>query len=166
MTAENTPGALRLAPPDADNLEALLDVSVRPDQEYFVGSVAASLAEAYVHPDVAWPRAVVDGVRVVGFVMAFVDNEWDDADPSDVRSGLWRLNIEAGQQGRGYGRFAVEATCAHLRERGDEAAYVTYKEGAGSPAGFYAGLGFVPTGEVSEGEIVARLDLRAERGSR
>lgn len=39
----------------------------------FVAPVAQSLAEAYVHPDIAWPRLVCDGERVVGFVMAFFD---------------------------------------------------------------------------------------------
>ena len=39
-------------------------------------------------------------------VCAFLDIDWRD-DGTDVRSGLWRLNIAAEEQGRGYGRFAV-----------------------------------------------------------
>ena len=31
--------------------------------------------------------------------------------------------------------------------------------GEGSPLGFYEGLGFVPTGEIDEGESVMRLKL-------
>lgn len=166
-------GGVRLDPVTGENIDALLEVAVRPDQDHFVGSVAKSLAEAYAHGPVAWPRAIVatrpadgttagpprqPGEEVVGFVMAFLDVEWDD-DPADVRSGLWRLNVDAAHQGRGHGAAAVRAVCAELRSRGCSAAYVTYHEGPGSPAPFYAGLGFVPTGELSEGETVARLDL-------
>ena len=32
-----------------------------------------------------------------------------------IRSGLWRLNIAADQQGRGYGKFAVESVAAYTR---------------------------------------------------
>ncbi|WP_235557720.1 GNAT family N-acetyltransferase [Nocardioides sp. Leaf307] len=156
---------VRLDPVTGENIDALLEVAVRPDQEHFVGSVAKSLAEAYAHGPVAWPRAIVatrpSGEEVVGFVMAFLDVEWDD-DPADVRSGLWRLNVDAAHQGRGHGAAAVRAVCAELRSRGCSAAYVTYHEGPGSPAPFYAGLGFVPTGELSEGETVARLDLHQD----
>ena len=31
--------------------------------------------------------------------------------------------------------------------------------GPGSPEGFYLGLGFEPTGEVDDGEVVGRLEL-------
>jgi diamine N-acetyltransferase len=41
-----------------------------------------------------------------------------ERDPADVRSGLWRLNIGADAQGKGYGRFAVEAVCGEIRARG------------------------------------------------
>jgi IS605 OrfB family transposase len=34
-----------------------------------------------------------------------------------LRSGLWRLAVAADRQGRGYGRFAVEAVCEELRRR-------------------------------------------------
>ncbi|WP_205730185.1 hypothetical protein [Blastococcus sp. TF02-8] len=54
------------------------------------------------HSEVAWPRLVVDGDRAVGFLMAFLDIDWlGDGSRSDVRSGLWRLNIAAEEQGRG-----------------------------------------------------------------
>ena len=36
---------------------------------------------------------------------------------------------------------------------------VSWQPGPGGPAGFYRELGFVPTGEVEDGEIVAALAL-------
>lgn len=119
-----------------------------------------SLAEAYAHGETAWPRAIVDGDEVVGFVMAFLDIAWNPAaDPRDVRSGLWRLNISAAHQSKGYGRFAVTAVTTELRRRGASHAYVTWRLGPGTPEPFYLSLGFRPTGEQSGGETVGVLDL-------
>ncbi|MEU0190097.1 GNAT family N-acetyltransferase [Streptomyces afghaniensis] len=140
------------------NLDAALGISVRPDQEHAVSPVVKSLAEAYVHPGVAWPRLIVDGDRPVGFLMAFLDIDWYE-DGSVLRSGLWRLNIAAGEQGRGYGRFAVESVAAELRRRGAEKFYVTWHPGPDGPEGFYLGLGFRPNGEVSGGQTVGVLEL-------
>lgn len=84
------------------NFDTAIGLKVRPDQEHLVAPVVKSLAEAYVYPGVAWPRLIVDGERTVGFLMAFFDINWDGGESgTDLRSGLWRLNIAAGEQGRG-----------------------------------------------------------------
>ncbi|MFF5334114.1 GNAT family N-acetyltransferase [Streptomyces sp. NPDC013181] len=152
--------ALRLAEITAGNLDAAIALRVRPDQEHLVDPVVKSLAEAYVHREAAWPRLVLDGDRPVGFLMAFLDIDFaDDGTGRDLRSGLWRLNIAAGEQGRGYGRFAVEAVAAEIRRRGGSRMYVTWHPGDDGPEGFYLGLGFRPTGETSGGETVGVLEL-------
>ncbi|GGW61737.1 GNAT family N-acetyltransferase [Streptomyces caelestis] len=148
----------RLEEITAGNLDAALGIRVRPDQEHAVSPVVKSLAEAYVHPGVAWPRLIVDGDRPVGFLMAFFDIDWYE-DGSVRRSGLWRLNIAAGEQGRGYGRFAVESVAAELRRRGTKQLYVTWHPGPDGPESFYLGLGFRPNGETSEDQTVGILDL-------
>ena len=161
----------RLIPITAENLDAVCALAIRPEQEPFVEPVARSLAEAYVHPEIAWPRAVVagvgdegedDGQQVVAFVMAFFDATVREEDPPDrLRSGLWRLNVDAAHQGRGYGRFAVEAVCAEIARRGGTRATVTWADGEHGPEQFYLRLGFVPTGEHSGGQIVAERELPA-----
>ncbi|WKD36903.1 GNAT family N-acetyltransferase [Streptomyces xanthophaeus] len=166
MPALNTPaaGPLRLEPVTGANFDAVCAIRVRPDQAHLVSPVVKSLAEAYVHTTTAWPRAVVDGDEVVGFVMAFHDIVWDPAaDPDDRRSGIWRLNIDARHQGKGYGRFAVRAVTEEIRARGIHHAYVTWDTGTNSPEPFYLGLGFRPTGELSGDERVARLSLVPDR---
>ncbi|MFI7355916.1 GNAT family N-acetyltransferase [Streptomyces avidinii] len=166
MPALNTPapGTLRLEPVTADNFDAVCAIQVRADQAHLVSPVVKSLAEAYVHTATAWPRAIVDGDEVVGFVMAFHDIVWDPAaDPDDRRSGLWRLNIDAGHQGKGYGRFAVHAVTEEIRARGVDHAYVSWNTGANSPEPFYLGLGFHPTGELAGDQRVARLPLTPNR---
>ncbi|MFI7006822.1 GNAT family N-acetyltransferase [Streptomyces sp. NPDC050145] len=142
------------------NLDAALAIRVHPDQEHRVAPVVKSLAEAYVHPGVAWPRLIVDDDRPVGFLMAFFDIDWKaDGSGDDIRSGLWRLNIAAAEQGRGYGRFAVDAVAAEIRRRGGTRLTTTWHPGPTGPEKFYVRLGFRPTGETSGGDAVGELDL-------
>ncbi|MGW4564517.1 GNAT family N-acetyltransferase [Streptomyces sp. NPDC004561] len=150
---------LRLEEVTPRNFEAALGIRIRPDQEHAVEPVAHSLAEAYVHPaGVAWPRLIVDGDRPVGFLMAFLGIDWY-GDGGVRRSGLWRLNIAAEEQGRGHGRFAVESVAAEIRRRGGEELYVTWHPGPDGPEDFYLRLGFHKNGETSGGQTVGVLEL-------
>ncbi|MFB7656486.1 MULTISPECIES: GNAT family N-acetyltransferase [unclassified Streptomyces] len=153
-----TNAGLRLETITSANFEAATGIRVRPEQEFAVDPVVKSLAEAYVHHGVAWPRLIVDGDRPVGFLMAFFDIDWYE-DGSVLRSGLWRLNIAAGEQGRGYGRFAMESVAEEVRRRGGKECWVTWHPGPNGPEGFYLGLGFRTDGETSEGETVGVLEL-------
>ncbi|MFE6667790.1 GNAT family N-acetyltransferase [Streptomyces sp. NPDC057697] len=153
--------SLHLEEVTADNVEAACRLHVRPDQDGLVKPVTWSLAQAYATPDIAWPRLVFDGEQLVGFVMAFFDVRFYPDDPNDnrLRSGLWRLNIDAGHQGRGYGRFAVEAVCEEIRRRGGTRATVSWVPGEHGPEKFYAKLGFRLTGETSGDQVVGELEL-------
>ncbi|MEU8211694.1 GNAT family N-acetyltransferase [Micromonospora sp. NPDC049044] len=144
----------RLVQITADNVEDACRITVRPDQQTFVSPVAWSLAEAYAQPEVAWPRLIVEGDVIVGFLMGFFDIVWAPERSDERRSGLWRLNVAADQQGRGYGRFAVRAVGDEARRRGRDRIYTTWKPAADGPERFYLKLGFQPTGETSGGEVV------------
>jgi len=148
---------MHLAEVTPDNFDAAIAVRVRDDQQDLVAPVVQSLAEAYLYPDNAWPRLIVDGADLVGFLMVFLDAPWPGG--GERRSGLWRLNIAAGRQGKGYGRFAVEAVCAELRSRGHDRAYVTWEPRDGGPQPFYLKLGFRLTGETLDGQTVGVRDL-------
>ncbi|MDQ1046600.1 GNAT family N-acetyltransferase [Streptomyces sp. V4I2] len=156
MTTTSAPRLEEITP---RTFEAATGIKVRPEQEFAVSPVMQSLAEAYVRPaGVAWPRLIVDGDRPVGFLMAFFDIDWKE-DGTLFRSGLWRLNIAAEEQGKGYGRFAVQSVAAEIRRRRGKELYVTWHAGPNGPENFYLGLGFRPNGETSEGEIVGVLEL-------
>ncbi|MEU8782149.1 GNAT family N-acetyltransferase [Streptomyces sp. NPDC048637] len=157
---------LRLEKVTPDNVEAACRLKVRPDQEGLVAPVVRSLAEAYAQPEVAWPRLILDGEQLVGFVMGFFLVRFDPDNPEDrLRSGIWRLNIAAEHQGRGYGRFAVESVCAEVRRRGrgrgrgQGRVTVSWVPGEHGPERFYLGLGFRPTGEMSGDQVVGELAL-------
>lgn len=143
---------LRLEPVTRENVRAACKLRLRPDQEHLVAPVAWSLADAYTMPDIAWPRLIYDGDELAGFVMAsFAPGHQNEL----YHSYLWRLNIAAGQQGRGCGRFAVDAVCQEAMRRGQRRLTVCYHPGPPGPEGFYQRLGFRPTGEDVQGEAVA-----------
>ncbi|WP_274911405.1 GNAT family N-acetyltransferase [Streptomyces sp. WZ-12] len=151
--------ALRLAEITPDNFDAAIALEVRPGQGHLVAPVVKSLAEAYPHPGVAWPRLIFDGDRLVGFLMAFFDIDFAGDGTTDIRSGLWRLNIAAGEQGRGYGRFAVRAVAAEIKRRGGGRLTASWHPGDDGPEDFYLRLGFRLTGEMSGDQRVGELEL-------
>ncbi|GAA1040516.1 GNAT family N-acetyltransferase [Virgisporangium ochraceum] len=152
----NQMSRMRLVEIGPDNVRAACRIAVAPEQEQFVAPVAFSLAEAYARPNVAWPRLVYDGDEVVGFVMGAFD---PDSPVPMFRCGVWRLNIAADRQGRGYGRFAVDGVLAEARRRGNSRATVLWVPGEGGPEDFYLKLGFRPTGEELDGQVVGAIDL-------
>jgi GNAT superfamily N-acetyltransferase len=144
----------------ADNARSVLALRLAPGQERFVSSVADSLAEAEEHPEGnPWFRAVYADGRPVGFVML----SWDvEPRPPDINGPwfLWKLLIDSRHQGKGYGREVVERIVDVVRGQGATELLTSHVPGEGGPAGFYARLGFVPTGELDpEGEILLRLRL-------
>ena len=155
MGGEETEVSLREI--TADTLREVCRLRVAPGQEGFVAPVAFSIAEAHFSP-LAWFRAVYAGDTPVGFVML-------SDDPDGPEYYLWRLLIDAGHQGRGYGRRAVELLCDHVRTRpGATELLTSWVPGETGPAGFYGKLGFELTGEVDEDEVVARLALSGPSG--
>lgn len=145
-----------------DNVRAACELRLRADQDDLVAPVAWSLADAYVRPDIAWPRLIYHGDELTGFVMAAFA---PDHENPLFHSYLWRLNIGAQHQGQGCGRFAVEAVCQEATRRGSHRLTVSYHEGPHGPEEFYRRLGFRPTGEHNQGETVAErfLDPAQER---
>jgi diamine N-acetyltransferase len=148
--------SVHLAKLTPDNVAEACRIKVKQGQEKFVAPVAESLAEAYVHRETAWPRLILDDDRVVGFIMGNFDPE---NEMSAFRAGIWRLNIQDLEQGRGYGRFAVAAVADEARVRGFSRITVLWVPGEDGPEGFYLKLGFRPTGEKIGGEIVGELQL-------
>ena len=145
-------GAVRLDPISEDNVKAVFDLAVAPGQEAFVASNAWSLAQAVAEAAIAWPRAIVAGDEVVGFLMLEIDPEEENGRPF----WLWRLMIGATFQRRGYGSAALDLAIEEVRRRGGTEIWTSWVDAEGGPAPFYAAHGFEPTGEIDDGEVVAR----------
>lgn len=145
---------LRLVELDADNLPAVVAIPPAVGDKAYVAPVVFSIAEAYVTPT-AWPRVIVDGDDVVGFVMA----NWDpDNEIAEFRGGIWRLNVADEAKGRGVGRFAVEQVREEARRRGYDQITVLWDPAPDGPEQFYLRVGFQKTGELF-GETVGVLPV-------
>ncbi len=148
-----------LRPITRDNLGAVLRLKLHPGQEEFVADNAASIANAYVEPTFV-PLAVYAGDELVGFAMY---GQHPD-------TGAWwviRLMIDRAHQGKGYGRAAMEAVIELMAERvGCEEIVTSFVPSNAVAAGLYASLGFLPTGEIEDGEPLVRLRLADRRSHR
>ena len=142
------------------NLEAVLTVTLAPEQEPYVGSVSEALEEAREVPEgKPWYRAVFDGELAVGFVML----SWNvPPNPPEIIGPwyLWKLIVDRRYQGRGYGRAIIEKVVEIVRAEGAETLLTSYALGPDSPGPFYQQVGFIPTGDVNiDGEVIVALKV-------
>jgi diamine N-acetyltransferase len=145
-------GEVDLREVSGETVREICALQVAPDQRRFVAPNAISFAEALFAPR-AWYRAIYADGQPVGFAMLSIETETREY-------SLWRFMIDGSFQGRGYGRAALGLIVDHVRSLPNaRELLVSWVPGDGSPERFYLGLGFVPTGEVDDGEVVARLEL-------
>lgn len=147
---------LRLEELSAKTIVAANSLSLRPGQEQFVTPVSYSIAEAYINPVTSWPRVVLDGDEVVGFIRGNFDPE---AEQEEFRSCIWRINVNADAQGAGIGRFAVRALADEARSRGFTRLTVIWEPGEEGPEKFFLHIGFVVIGQTRYGENIGALEL-------
>lgn len=139
----------------AETVRAVCNLSdtLPPAQQKMVAPNAVSIAQAHFNEN-AWFRAIYAGEALVGFIMLY-----DDPDKHEYF--LWRLMVAGPYQGMGYGRRALELLIEYVRTRpGAQVLRTSYVPVEGGPEGFYRKLGFEPTGEVEDGEMVVELTLR------
>jgi diamine N-acetyltransferase len=150
---------------DAERAAALA-LRTAPGQEQFVASVEQSFADAISYPE-ACPRfwAVYDADAIVGFAMIADDVPAETLEGDHTLVGpyfLWRLLIDERHQRQGYGTATLDAIVDYVRSRPNGDALLTSAgQGDGSPQPFYERYGFIPTGDLVDGEVMLRLDLRA-----
>ena len=149
-------GDLRLVELSATTIVAVNNLSLKPGQEQFLAPVSYAVAGTVANPATAWQRVVLDNDEVVGFVSANFDL---DATQDHFRSVLWRINVDADDQGRGVGRFAVQKLLEEARNRGMDHVDVIYEAGEGGPQAFFDRVGFTPVSETEYGEVIAEIRL-------
>ena len=149
-------GDLRLVELSAATIVAVNNMSLKPGQEQFLAPISYAVAGTVANPATAWQRVVLDGDDVVGFVSANFDFE---ATQDYFRSVLWRINVDADDQGRGVGRFAVAKLIDEARDRGMSHVNVIYEAGSGGPEAFFERVGFTPVGETEYGEVIAEIRI-------
>jgi diamine N-acetyltransferase len=134
-------------PVTEDNWRDVRDLTVAPSQRAFVEDSNSYLALCC---STDWnPCAVSVADDVIGFMMWAIDD-----DDSVWLGGIF---IDTRQQRRGYGRRCVEVLVGQLAEQAGEAGFaLSYQRENSVAARLYLQLGFVETGEMVDGEVVAR----------
>lgn len=154
-TSPDPDAVVTLRPVTNDNLREVLRLKVAPEQEQFVASNAVSLAQAHFTKE-AWYRAIYAGETPVGFMMLHEDR-------TKPEYFLWRLLIDQRYQRRGYGRQAIARLVEHIKTLPNASELLlSHGEGEGSPAPFYAGLGFTYTGDKLDDELIMRIPVVAD----
>jgi diamine N-acetyltransferase len=154
----DNPHQLRLAPIDQRNWRASLGVQVTPEQLPFVAGyqpvALVILAKSYVRPGgLDWePLALTSDGAVVG-VAALAH--------APTQTELLHLAIDAGRQGRGLGSAAVRLVLAHVADTRPSCQEVrlTVHPANERAQRLYRRCGFVPNGQVRDGEPMWAHDL-------
>lgn len=137
-----------------ETLSPLLRLKLRPGQEHLVAPAAVTIAQAAYEPGShVWGLWL--GENAVGLVAMLDPREAELMEGDDPEAAyLWRLMIDAGHQGQGFGRAAIAHCHAQARDWGLPRLATSVVETDDSNIGFYERLGFRRTGAMVEGEIV------------
>ncbi len=149
-------GELRLEELSAKTIVAANNLTLRRGQEQFVTPPSYAIADSFLNPITSWPRVVLDGDRVVGFIRGNFDPE---ATQEEFRSCVWRVTVAADAQGTGVGKFAVLALAQEAKSRGFDHITALWEPGDDGPEQFFLRVGFTITGETQYGENVGTLSI-------
>ena len=135
-----------------DNFNTIIRMK-RPDDEHFVSSNAYSLAQAWLYRDAGdvFPFAIYDDETPVGFMML-------DEDVEERYLVIWRIMFPPEHQNKGYGTEAIRQIIRMAEDSGKyDYMLIDYVPENLIAKHVYEKLGFKPTGEISDGEIVMKL---------
>ncbi len=147
---------LRLEELSAKTIVAANTLTLRRGQEQFVTPPSYAIADSFLNPVTSWPRVVLDGDTVVGFIRGNFDPE---AVQEEFRSCVWRVTVAADAQGTGVGKFAVHALAAEAKLRGFHRLTALWEPGDEGPEAFFLAVGFTIVGETQYGENIGALTL-------
>ncbi|HRD96737.1 MAG TPA: GNAT family N-acetyltransferase [Rubrivivax sp.] len=148
--------AFSVRPVTAENLDAVLKLSVAPGQRRFVATVERSLAQVSYEP-AGWPMAIYSGEDPAGFMLLYDARK--DKDKPAAQLYVWRLMVDARFQRLGLGRQAMRWVLAEARRLGLEEVGLSHVMAPGHAGPFYEKMGFAYTGEIDDGEHKMLLRL-------
>lgn len=149
-------GDLRLEELSAKTIVAANTLTLRRGQEQFVTPPSYAIADSFINPATSWPRVVVDGDTVVGFIRGNFD---PDAVQEEFRSCIWRVTVSGDRQGTGVGSFAVHALAEEAKSRGFDHITALWEPGDDGPEQFFLRVGFTITGQSQYGENIGTLTI-------
>ena len=127
-----------------------------PGQEDFVSHPIRSLAQAYVYRDQCQPFGIYAEGKMVGYVMVIYDYDVPEYD-------IWHMMIDQAEQGRGYGREALDQVIGYIRTKpfgSSDRVVLTCSRRNPAAMKLYESMGFSATGNGDEDEIELAMTLR------
>ncbi|MFE5912550.1 GNAT family N-acetyltransferase [Streptomyces wedmorensis] len=138
-----------------ENWRSVADVAPADDQRRFVAALGARYLLLSLRGGVWTSLAVRAGEEVVGHVMWAYDDE-------DGTHWIGGMIVNADEQGQGVGRLAVRALLRRLAALPDcREVRLSYHPDNAPAAALYKSLGFEPTGDFEDEEVVAALSAAA-----
>lgn len=147
--------AVSLRPIGLDDQALVAGIAVDPDTEpYSGGPIGDVFEQLRASPPRQHAFALVDGDRVVGFIVA----REDAALPAWAERGCMTLNnlrIDRRLQGRGYGKAAIRLAAQWIARERPAVTHVMSSVNVNNLAAFHLNLscGLVPTGRIVDGRI-------------
>ncbi len=138
-----------------ENFSAIINMK-RPEKEGFVASNAVSLAQAWLYREAndVYPFAIYHENEPVGFMML-------DEDLEERSLVIWRIMFPEEHTNKGYGTEAIRKIIELAKESGKyDFLIMDYVQGNDVAKHVYEKLGFVSTGEISNGnEVVMKMEF-------
>ena len=139
-----------------ENFIDAFNLKLAPEQERFVSHPIRSLAQAYVYREQCQPFGIYEGQTMVGYVMVIYDYDVSEYD-------IWHMMIEQAEQGKGYGKAALDRVLDYIREKpfgsSDRVTLTCNKENIRALT-MYKSKGFAETGVTDGEEIELSLMIR------
>ncbi|MET9677315.1 GNAT family N-acetyltransferase [Streptomyces sp. NPDC006482] len=138
-----------------ENWRDVADVAPADDQRRFVAALGARYLLLSLRGGLWNSLAVRAGDEVVGHVMWAYDDE-------DGTHWIGGMVVNAAEQGKGVGRATMRALLRRLAELPDcTEIRLSYHPDNAPAAALYTALGFTPTGDFEDEEIVASVSAEA-----
>ena len=133
---------------DETNFIQCFGLKLKQGQERFVSTPVRSLAQAYVYYNQCTPFGVYAVDKMVGYVMVI-----DDYDEETYNG--WHLMIDAQEQGKGYGRAAMQSALEYIKTKpfgASDVVLITCGRENTAAYSMYKAMGFKETGRSDEEE--------------
>ena len=147
-----------------NNFDECIKLETKEEQKSYVASNIRSLAQAYValtnNECVPMPYAIYDEDIMVGFIMLSYSEPDENNDENTY--WVWRLMIDKRYQGKGYGKETMAKALELIRTfpyGKASAIFLSYEPENVVAKALYESFGFVETGKIEYGELVAKLVL-------
>jgi len=137
-----------------ENYQECIKLTVAESQKTFVASNQRSLADAYVYRDTVHTYSLYANEEMVGFLMMIPDPKEHET------MWIWRLMIDQRYQHQGYGKEAMKKAISDTRSIGRfNQIKLDFVPTNLDAKALYESHGFIPTGEIEDGEVVMVLKL-------